>query len=67
MWDSEWSLFLRSSTNYNRITDYRGIAAANNALQDSPEFRLRFADRAHRALFNDGPLTPQTPADSTMK
>ncbi|MDC0258546.1 CotH kinase family protein, partial [bacterium] len=58
MWDSEWSLFLRSSTNYNRITDYRGIAAANNALQDSPEFRLRFADRAHRALFNDGPLTP---------
>lgn len=58
MWDSEWSLFLRSNTNYNRITDYRGIAAANNALQDSPEFRLRFADRAHRALFNDGPLTP---------
>ncbi|MGB0326036.1 MAG: lamin tail domain-containing protein [Akkermansiaceae bacterium] len=58
MWDSEWSLFLRSNTNYNRITDYRGIAAANDALQDSPEFRLRFADRAHRALFNDGPLTP---------
>ncbi len=58
MWDSEWSLFLRSNTNYNRITDYRGIAAANDALQDSPEFRLRFADRAHRALFNNGPLTP---------
>ncbi len=58
MWDSEWSLFLRSNTNYNRITDYRGIAAPNDALQDSPEFRLRFADRAHRALFNDGPLTP---------
>ena len=58
MWDSEWSLFLRSNTSYNRITDYRGIAAANDALQDSPEFRLRFADRAHRALFNDGPLTP---------
>lgn len=58
MWDSEWSLFLRSNTNYNRITNYRGIAAANDPLQDSPEFRLRFADRAHRALFNDGPLTP---------
>lgn len=58
MWDSEWSLFLRSDTNYNRITDYRGIASANNALQDSPEFRLRFGDRVHRALFNGGALTP---------
>ncbi len=60
MWDSEWSLFLRSNTNYNRITDYRGIAAANDRLQDSPEFRLRFGDRAHRAFFNNGPLTPES-------
>ncbi len=59
MWDSEWSLFLRSNTNYNRITDYRGIADPNQHLQRSPEFRLRFADRAHRALFNDGALTPE--------
>lgn len=59
MWDSEWSFFLRSNTNYNRITDYRGIADPNRHLQQSPEFRLRFADRVHRAMFNDGPLTPQ--------
>ncbi|YCM46550.1 lamin tail domain-containing protein [Verrucomicrobiaceae bacterium 227] len=59
MWDSEWSLFLRSSTNYNRITNYSGIAAANDGLQDSPEFRLRFGDRVHRAFFNDGALTPE--------
>ena len=58
MWDSEWSLFLRSNTNYNRITNYNGIAAANDRLQDSPEFRLRFGDRVHRAFFNNGPLTP---------
>ena len=58
MWDSEWSLFLRSNTNYNRITDYRGIADPNQHLQDSPEFRVRFGDRAHRAMFNDGPFTP---------
>lgn len=58
MWDSEWSLFLRSNTNYNRITDYRGIAAPNDGLQDSPEYRLRFGDRVHRAFFNGGPLTP---------
>lgn len=25
--------------------------------ESSPEFRLRFADRAHQYLFNDGPLT----------
>jgi hypothetical protein len=58
MWDAEWSLFLRSNTNYNRITDYRGIADPNRHLQLSPEYRLRFGDRVHRALFNDGPLTP---------
>jgi len=58
MWDAEWSLFLRSNTNYNRITNYNGIADPNQDLQDSPEFRVRFGDRAHRALFNDGPFTP---------
>jgi hypothetical protein len=58
MWDSEWSLFLRSNTNYNRITDYRGIADPNRHLQQSPEYRVRFGDRVHQALFNDGPLTP---------
>ncbi len=58
MWDSEWSLFLRSNTNTNRITDYRGIADPNDDLEESPEYQIRFADRAHRALFNSGPLTP---------
>ena len=58
MWDSEWSLFLRSNTNYNRITNYNGIADPNRDLQESPEFRVRFGDRAHRAMFNDGPFTP---------
>lgn len=59
MWDAEWSLFLRANLNYDRIRDYRGIAGPNRHLQNSPEFRMRFADRTHRALFNEGPLTPE--------
>lgn len=34
--------------------DYQALF---NALKRSPEFRLLFADRVHRAFFNDGPLT----------
>ena len=59
MWDSEWSLFLRSTLTTNRITDFRGIAEPNRALQRSQEYRIRFADRAHRAYFNNGALTPE--------
>ena len=58
MWDSEWSLFIRSDIDTNRITNYTGIAGPNAGLQQSAEYRLRFADRVHRALFNEGPLTP---------
>ncbi|CAN5336996.1 hypothetical protein BH23VER1_BH23VER1_02640 [soil metagenome] len=59
MWDAEWSLFLRSDTNTNRVTDFRGIAEPQDDLEESPEYRMRFADRAHRALFHGGPLSPE--------
>ncbi|MGY8686532.1 MAG: CotH kinase family protein, partial [Verrucomicrobiales bacterium] len=59
MWDAEWSLLLRSDTNTNKVSDFRGIAEANDDLEESPEYRLRFADRAHRAMFNRGPLSPR--------
>lgn len=35
-------------------TDYQAIF---NSLKKAPEFKLLFADRVHRAFFNDGPLT----------
>ena len=35
-------------------TDYQAMF---NSLKKAPEFRLLFADRVHRAFFNDGPLT----------
>lgn len=59
MWDCEWSLLLQSSPTTNRTGDFSGIAAPQNHLEKSPEYRLRFADRAFRALRADGPLTPE--------
>lgn len=35
-------------------TDYQAMF---NSLKKSPEFKLLFADRVHRAFFNGGPLT----------
>ncbi|MEO8350963.1 MAG: CotH kinase family protein [Chthoniobacteraceae bacterium] len=58
MWDSEWSLLLQSSVTTNKTSDFSGIAAPQDDLEESPEYALRFADRAHRAMFNEGPLTP---------
>ncbi len=38
------------------------IARVYARLRDNPEFRLRYADRAHQHFFNDGTLTPQAAA-----
>jgi hypothetical protein len=67
-WDTEFS-FGSHDVTYDTIantlsslsppwgtTDYQLIF---NALKRSPEFRLLFADRVHRAFFNDGPLTDE--------
>lgn len=57
MWDSEWSLLLRSNVNTDRTTTFSGVAAPQQHLARSPEYQVLFGDRAHRALFNDGPFT----------
>jgi hypothetical protein len=57
MWDAEWSLGLNSAN--DKTGDYNGVCAAYGSLRSSLEFRVRFGDRAHRALFNGGPLTVQ--------
>jgi hypothetical protein len=67
-WDAEFS-FGSHSVTYDTIantlsstsppwgtTDYQQLF---NALKRSPEFRLLFADRVHRAFFNNGPLTDE--------
>ena len=56
-WDAEWSMFLNSSSDKTGSTS--GVAEPYGDLRRSREFRVRFGDRAHRALFNDGAMTPQ--------
>jgi hypothetical protein len=64
MWDSEWSLGLRSNLDTNRIGVTRGVAAPWAALRANAEFRVLVGDRAHRHFFNGGALyvDPQRPA-----
>ncbi|TWT35138.1 CotH protein [Posidoniimonas corsicana] len=59
MWDAESTLNLfGSNVNTNRLGADVEAAQAYDYLRDNEDFRLEFADRAHRALFNGGALTP---------
>jgi hypothetical protein len=57
-WDYETSLGLTSSSGItvNRINVSEGAAGPYSRIRSSAEFRLMFADRVHRAFFNNGPL-----------
>lgn len=57
IWDMESALNLLGNINTNRTGVSGNVAEPYNDLRSSEEFRLRFADRAHRALFNNGALT----------
>ncbi len=54
MWDSEWSLGLRSDLNTNRVGVDFGVAEPWAALRQNPEFRVLVGDRAHRHLVLPG-------------
>ena len=62
-WDAERTL---ESVNANVVgaTHTSGPAYLHTALCANAEYRLRFADRIHRSLFNGGPLTPARAAAS---
>ncbi|HAB18729.1 MAG TPA: hypothetical protein DCE44_20100, partial [Verrucomicrobiales bacterium] len=69
MWDAEFSFGQPSghATTFNTINGQLSslsppwgtteIQRLFNALKRSREFQMLFADRVHRAFFNDGPLT----------
>ncbi len=59
MWDAEWSLLLRSDLGTNQTGNFAGVAAPQQHLVRSPEYRVRFGDHAHAALFNDGVFVPE--------
>jgi CotH kinase protein/Lamin Tail Domain/Fn3 associated/Bacterial TSP3 repeat len=63
-WDVEWSFGDPDghSSSFNTITGQitssgGEISRVFNSIKRSPEFRLLFADRVHRAFFNGGALT----------
>jgi hypothetical protein len=56
MWDAECSFGLLSTLETSRVDARKGVAAPYHALRQNAEFRLRFADRVHRYLFNGGVL-----------
>lgn len=61
VWDAEWAFGNagRSVTVNNLTGELSGsseIARMFQSLLSNPEFRMRFADRVHLHMFNDGPL-----------
>ncbi|MBT3199031.1 MAG: hypothetical protein HN350_03855, partial [Phycisphaerales bacterium] len=59
-WDSEGAIIVWANLNTNRV----GVTNGNPgeiwaALRQNAEFKMRFADHAHRYLFNDGPAGPE--------
>ena len=56
-WDSERTLE-GTNDNVTAATYSTGPAYLYAVLRTNSEFRLQFADRVHRAFFNDGALTP---------
>ena len=65
MWDAEWSLFLRSNLNTNRINDNRGVAGPIQNFRASEEFRIQFADRVQKHLVNPGGVLYVNPENPT--
>lgn len=61
VWDAEMTLQSATSNRTNPPDSdltYDNPGMLYTALRQNAEFRLRFADRAHRYLFNGGALTP---------
>ena len=56
-WDSEYALH-DTGANLTAVNNPDTPAYLYSRARRSPEFRLLFADRVHKHLFNDGALTP---------
>ena len=56
MWDSEWSMGIRSDLSTNRVNVNNGVAEVYGRLRANAEFQVRFGDRLHRYFSSGGPL-----------
>lgn len=59
-WDSEGAIVVWSGLNTDTTSVSDGAAIPYSCLKQNTEFRLLFADHAHRHLFNKGPATSET-------
>lgn len=59
IWDCEASLGVWGDINSDVTGDARGAAVMHSRLALNAEYRLRFADRIQKHMFNGGPLTPE--------
>jgi len=61
-WDAEWVIDMRSGLNDNAVGDAptaNYLLKPYTYLRNNAEFKLRFADEVHKAMFNGGALTPE--------
>ena len=58
-WDAEISMDnYRTSLTFDRTEDYRQVAEMQGSLKANAEYRMLFADHAHKHFFNSGVMTP---------
>jgi hypothetical protein len=55
------------STSYNRVANSDTASGLHSKLVANSQYRLDFADRVHRHLFNDGALTPERVEDRWLR
>jgi hypothetical protein len=63
-WDGENIL---GSPSYNRVSNSDTASGLHSKLIENSQYRLDFADRVHRHLFNDGALTPERVEDRWLR
>ena len=62
VWDMEYSIW-DADDNFNIDVNVPGsISRVYTKLRENPEFEIRYADRAHKQLFNGGALTADAAA-----
>ena len=61
-WDAEYNLMDLHDDVTHKDDNY-GPTELHHRLRDNSEYRMLFADRAHRHLFNGGLLTPEVAAE----
>ncbi|HVR76228.1 MAG TPA: chitobiase/beta-hexosaminidase C-terminal domain-containing protein, partial [Planctomycetota bacterium] len=65
-WDMEYSIWNARDNVMGVLTQYDTPALLYARLRTNDEFRILFADRAHRHLFHGGALTPEAAAARWM-